>query len=149
LNATVPAKPESKPRVVGHPDMAVWDNARQNGTVALLPETLAQMYTDNYRDAEDAVQGFWHDFFQRNDDIQAFRTALPNQQENKPTEFDKLSKDEIQAYLGVESHFLQTAQRARGRWVAYAANNSCMLTKPSTFDELGQCTSDRQKSMQK
>jgi hypothetical protein len=147
-----PGKPLAAPRPdfnfrVASPDTAVWLNARQSGTSALLPDEAAQLYTDNFSEEQEAIeakaavqQGFSAQL--------AFVTAIPQAVRWTPgwpeVDTDKLSADQIRAHLQLLAKDDLAAVEAVDRWRHYGRHNACLLEQPKSEEESDRCTQRKQ-----
>jgi len=141
LSAGVPLLPPAKnyPRHQ-RPDTAVWDNASRNGTTALLPEVLAQVYTDTYHNAEIAALN--SDEIGKNaQDIAAFRRSIPGQTPSAG-ELDpkQLSPAQLEQYLDLERKEYSLTRSAYARWRSLGYSMDCILSEPASIAGQGECT---------
>jgi hypothetical protein len=141
LSANVPPLPPAK-MYTRHrrPDTAVWDNASRNGTSALLPEVLAQLYTDDYHSAEEAALAS-AEISKNATDMAALRRSIPGQTSSAgDLDLKQLSPAQLQQYLDLEQKEYSLTRFAYVQWSFLRHGTDCLLSGPASIAEHTECT---------
>ncbi len=120
------------------PDTAVWDSARQSASVALLPDDLAQQYSDNYLEAEFAQDTF-RKAGERLEAIRALRRTIPNQPLTGDPDLTTFTPDQLHDYIALEAAAIESLLRAAQNLQFYRVHNRCILDDARSSDAMAGC----------
>lgn len=120
------------------PDTAVWDNARQSASAALLPGELAQAYTDNYTWESRAMAAHQATVEQAEATL-GFVQSIPGPGAAGEPDLTVMSKDDVKRYSVLVSTLAAKLAQESRVWRAYGAHNHCLLQLGIKDESLMQC----------
>ncbi|HZQ43153.1 MAG TPA: hypothetical protein VFA99_07865 [Acidobacteriaceae bacterium] len=136
--ASPPPLAPAPPDTGTSPDTAVWDSARQSASIALLPDDLAQQYSDNYAEAEFCQQMF-RKAAERLEAVRAFRRTIPNQPLTGEPDLRTFSPDQLRDYISLQAAAIESLLSAASNLQFYRVHNLCILQGARTSDAMASC----------
>jgi hypothetical protein len=137
-SGTIPALAPAPPLTGTSPDTAVWNSARQSASIALLPNELAQQYSDNY--AEEAIdETLLGKATDRMEAVRAFARTLSNQPADGDLNLRAFSSAQLQEYIGLLALAVESLRSAAGGFGFYRVHNRCILDGAHSHDEMASC----------
>lgn len=121
------------------PNTSTWETAKETEVFNLLPEKLAQDYTDLYRNEEVAIAAYRR-FLDENSALNAFLLRLADSRRSLPFNITSgmahLSADERRELLLRISICLESSRTMTGTLVTYSAWNTSVLEGRTTADSI-------------
>jgi hypothetical protein len=121
------------------PNTSTWETAKETEVFNLLPEKLAQDYTDLYRNEEVAVAAYRR-FLEQISELNAFSLRLADPQRSKPfnikNDITRLSADDRKQFLVRISTYLESSRTMTGTLVTYSAWNTYVLEGSTTAQQI-------------
>jgi hypothetical protein len=121
------------------PNTSTWETAKETEVFNLLPEKLAQDYTDLYRNEEVAVAAYRR-FLSDNSELNAFLLRLADPQRSLPfnvkNDIKRLSPADRKELLVRIAICLESSRTMTGTLVTYSAWNTSVLKGSTTAEQI-------------